>query len=164
MPVCFASGGLVGGLGAVLAALAALAGPRDALGVGMRLGLIALVLDMMVWAAYAGARHGSPARRTAVARLRSGWVAAAGVGLGQLAPFVVLVLVLGVGEPTPGRGGGVVVLLAGLAMAAGGAIRKWAIVRRACLLHSLGLDAFRSAGRPGAVKPAPGAALCFPQT
>lgn len=161
IPLLFVTSGITKGLGIVLVVLAAEGGPGPlSTATGMAVG--ATLLDLLVWSGYSGSRSGSAAKRQALARVRTGWVAAGIVGLGHLLPLLILVVILGVAGPSPGTVARALAALAGLSMVAGGAILKWAVIRRAGLLHPLGLNVLRSVaevvggGRPAVGGTGPG--------
>ena len=162
IPLLFVTSGIAKGLGVVLAVLA-LMGEADGLKAAAELATAVIVAALLAWWVYSLSADGPPAKREALAHLRTGWVAAGIVGVGHTLPLVALVATVGSGGPRPGTPGWVAMPLAGLCLAAGGALLKWAVVRRAGLLHPLGLDAFRSIGGPVTAAPSPGAAVGVPR-
>ncbi len=158
IPLVFVTSGLAKGIGVALLVLAVM-GEAEALGAAAVLATAAALLALLAWAAYSGSRDGSRAKQEALAGLRTGWAAAGIVGLGHTLPLVALVVVLAADGPRPRTPGWIVTALAGICLAAGGAILKWAIVRRAGLLHPLGLNVLRSIGRPVVARTRPGSAM-----
>ncbi len=158
IPLVFVTSGLAKGIGLALLVLAVM-GEAEALRAAAVLATAAALLALLAWSAYSGSRDGSRAKQEALTGLRTGWAAAGIVGLGHTLPLVALVVVLAADGPRPRTPGWIVTALAGICLAAGGAILKWAVVRRAGVLHPLGLDVVRSIGRPVAAGTRPGPAV-----
>lgn len=153
VPTLFITSGLTKGLGITLVVLAALGG-SGAMTTAGGLAVGVILLDLLAWLGYVGSREGTPAKLEGLARLRTGWVAAGIIGLGHLLPLAALVVLLWAGGSWPAALGGVLTTLAGLGMTTGGAILKWAVVRRAGLLHPIALNVMRSISRPIRAVPA----------
>lgn len=143
----FVTSGLAKGMGIVLLLMGAL-GEAGAMAAAVWMGAGVVLMDLLVWVGYAESPRGAGAKQQALGRACTTWVGVGIVGLGHLLPLAALAIVLGAGGPGRGPTTWTLTALAGLAMAAGGAILKWALVRRAGLLHPLGIALARPL-RPG---------------
>ncbi len=154
VPLVFATSGLATGLGVVLVVLPIL-GEARALAAAAGMATAAVLFSLLAWWVYSLSPVGPRAKQEALAGLRTRWVGLGIVGVGHTLSLAVLIVALWLDGPQ-GKPVGMVALLAGLCMAAGGTILKWAVVRRAGLLHSLGVNVLRSVGRPATAAPSPG--------
>jgi phenylacetyl-CoA:acceptor oxidoreductase subunit 2 len=146
LPVLFMTSALTKGLGVVLVLLAVV-GEMKALAMAGELAAGVILVDVLAWWVYAEA-DGSRAKEESLRRLRAPGVAAAVLGLGHVLPLIPLVMWLAAGGPPLGAAAWAAAIACGVCMVAGGGILKWAVVRRAGMLHPLGLVVVRSGSLP----------------